>query len=201
MLTNPKDIAKWLSEHSNLSKKDCEITSAGFVDAKVPVEIHSLKGNLEVRFGSVPEFHMHLDPDASYGNHGASVTSFVGLPRRVESSCFVSGSAAKSFAGLPEYVGKNLFLNFSTGLVDMTTLEVKTIKNKLFLTDTNVMKGLIKVLQIKDLTAIQFNSGDQSVKSAVNIINKYLAMPRSPSNMSACQDELIDAGLDDQADF
>lgn len=198
MITSKPDIIKWLAEHTNLADSHYTITGHTVNAPDAVVEITGVTtGKLDVQFGVVKEFHMYAENNSSWNK---PFTSFIGCPSETKGSCFLSGNHTTSLEGIPSIIGRNLFLNSSPHLTDLSTLSnVKRIGNKLYLSNTKVKRGLIAALRVEDLRNIVDHTND--LKAPLEIINKWLAQPRSNANFFKCQDELLEADFDDLADI
>lgn len=108
-----------------------------------------------------------------------SEEDFKYLPKKMKALRFSNCENIKSISSLHKYV--------------------EEIEQAIGLTSVNISGGLLGLLKIKGLSAVQygFSSGDP-LDRALTIVDKYLPV-KSAEDIMDCQDELIDAGLKEYA--
>jgi hypothetical protein len=71
----------------------------------------------------------------------------------------------------------------------------------MFLIDLETDVSLLPLLLVDGLDLIVVNTSSKRLNKAMEIYNKYIQNNKGMSGVSECQDELVEAGLDDLAEL
>lgn len=124
------------------------------------------------------------------------LTSLVGGPRKVLHDYRAHKNLLSNFDGFPEFVGMTMQLanNKFTSLHNIHKA-LKECHGGLILDNNPIKSHMLGVLLIEKLSYVRMKHN-----SAVeNIINKYLPNNRGNDAIIDCQNDLLDAGLDEYA--
>lgn len=119
------------------------------------------------------------------------LTSLEGAPNHVGGDLVCSGNQLGSLKGAPEYVGDD-FMCHNNQLTSLEGIHEQMLEIKGFAKFLNnpIKSHVLGLLLIKGLKSVEFD--DQQL---ADIINKYLPL----GDVMECQNELIDAGLEEFA--
>lgn len=152
--------------------------------------------------GNMPEFET-----GSLIISGWKVTTLRGVPKKIDKNFDAASNELTDLEGFPSYVGEKLFFNRN---------KIPSLKNihnivkhaKMIICDSNPLEsnvlGLLKIEGLNEVKlydkgghvfGISYPKINEKLKIVETIINKYL--PKG--DIMDCQDELIDAGLEEFA--
>lgn len=119
------------------------------------------------------------------------ITSLVGAPQYISLDFWCNNNQLTSLEGAPQHIGGNLWCSNnrieSLENIHEQILEINGIADF----ESNPIKShVLGLLLIKSLKKVNFDN-----RQLANIINKYLPL----GDIMACQNELIDAGLEEFA--
>ena len=179
-----EEIKHWLDDHNI---ENYTIRSDGVVNVDGRVDLSHIKElTLPVQFGKVTG---KFDVCSSF------LTSLKGVPEIVVGDFNCGGTHISSLEYAPQFVG-GYFSCYNTYITSLSGVD-KRIKqlNGTFYCVENATH-LLGILLIKGITDFEFSHrGGQCDVVVSQIINKYLGT----GDILSAQDELIDAGLVDQA--
>ena len=122
---------------------------------------------------------------------GNQLTSLEGAPERIGGDFWCQDSRLSSLKGAPKYIGGNFRCHYN----NLTSLEniheqILEINGEANFEQNPIKSHVLGLLLIKGLTSVSFDN-----KHLEKIINKYLPL----GDIMECQNELIDAGLEEFA--
>ena len=137
-----------------------------------------------------------------YASYNPDLTSLEGMAEIVASGINVSSTriSENDFKYLPKKL-KFLRVSSCENIKTLSGLNkyVEEIEQAIGVSGIDLSGGLLGLLKIKNLTAIQYGFGsDNPLDRALKIVDSYLPVKSSDAIMD-CQDELIDAGLEEYA--
>ena len=179
-LLNHQDIKNWLDEQG---VKNYDIRPNGIVDVdRAAVDLRKFKGTtLPVQFGKV---------DGSFWCNMAPLTSLQGSPQEVGHDFWCNNTKITSLVGVPQYIGGR-FACFQTRKISLSGIDkmIKYIGGEV--SCGKEATHILGLLLIEGITHFDIDSGGP----IDTIFNTYLGT----GDILSAQDELIDAGLIDQA--
>lgn len=120
------------------------------------------------------------------------LTSLEGAPETITRDFFCHHNALTSLNGAPKYIKFSLDAN-SNALTSLEGIhkQIKSIGSGAYFEKNPIKSHVLGLLLIEDLKFVEFDN-----KPLQNIINKYL---KNGKDVFECQNELMDAGLEDFA--
>ena len=162
-------------------------------------ELTSLKGapaSVGVNFSCHNNELISLEgaPSSVGGNFSCGenkLTSLKGAPSSVGGTLFCNNNKLTSLEGAPSSVGRN-FSCHNNELTSLSTIHkiIKEVRGYMNFEDNPIKSSVLGLVKIKGLTNVIFDN-----KKLEKIMNKYLPL----GDIFDCQEELIEAGLDEYA--
>jgi hypothetical protein len=137
-----------------------------------------------------------------YVSYNPELKSLEGMSEIVVGGVNLSSTriSEKDFKYLPKKM-KDLRLSSCENVKNISTLHkhVQEIETAISVSGVDLTGGLLGLLKIKNLQAIQYGfSSDRPLDKALKIVDNYMPVKTDDAIMD-CQDELIDAGLEEYA--
>lgn len=137
-----------------------------------------------------------------YASYNPNLMSLEGMAETVVGGINLSSTriSEEDFKYLPKKM-KELRLSSCENIKTISGLNkyVEEIERALGISGVDLTGGLLGLLKIKGLIGLQYGFGsDKPLDKALKIVDNYLPVKSSDAIMD-CQDELIDAGLDEYA--
>jgi len=219
---NPKD---WIKQHYNSFAgstaeryfvDDTIINDDGTVNydsslylrdiSRIEVEFNVVKGNFEVTTTSSSLTSLKNSPNEVYGTcrvRNQKITSLQYCPRWIKDNLDLGSNKIEKIDYFPEHVGGwiNLAENNIKSLKGIQKM-IKELKGKLYLGGNPMTRSIIGLTMIPGAnkntvlfgTLISYN-----LRDALDIMEPYYG--KSKADVLECQEKMIDAGLDDYAEF
>lgn len=137
-------------------------------------------------------------PEKIKGNFtcsGNKLTSLVGGPTHVKDSYLCSFNPITSLEGIARFIGHNLLMFHCDEITTLKDIHehIDYIGNIINLNTKNIKSNVLGLLLIDGLKAVVNESGEKWA----DIVNRYIGKGRK--GMIDCQNELIEAGLEEYA--
>ena len=130
-----------------------------------------------------------------------NIVSLYGCPKIVKGDLDLVTNNIKVLTGISSKIYGHLWLSHNPieSLKDIHK-QIKYIKGKIFLRGCPIKSHVLGLLSVDGLQGVNILNTDTSdLGRAMSIINKYLQKPFSTDRIYDCQDELIEADLEDYA--
>jgi hypothetical protein len=128
------------------------------------------------------------------------LTSLEGCPTSVGGKFSCWRNQITSLEGCPTTVGSSFSCedNRISSLKDIHK-QVKEIHGRFNASQNPIKSHVLGLLLIKGCTKVELMSNNPETKKVQDILNKYLPNDRGHRGLAECQDELIEAGLEEFA--
>jgi hypothetical protein len=165
----------------------------------------TFNGNLDLSSWEPKLTSLRGSPTIVTGYFDCSANKLASLkhgPTRVMGEYNVSENPLKNLDGIAEYIGGTLYLNYLGGITSLKDIHkrVKHVGNKIVIMESGITSHVLGLLLINGVTEVTVGYAHTMVREEwSDIINNYLPNYRGNHAVLDCQNELIDAGLDDYA--